>query len=335
MPGVKTGWYMKKNNICLLTFILFICIGMNETAEGKEVKQSIPNPHWDKTACLNCHNEVSKDGKSAVLKYEGNYIELCNSCHTIVSKDKYIHAVAMTMSEEMMERMPDEFKDAVKKDKEGRLTCVVCHELIYQCFSNEFYRKTINPQFFRGGPYTKRSNICYHCHDSSRYERLNPHDQITDEGDIMTERCTYCHEEVPDRKKAASIKDVKFRIEKDLNRLCIRCHAMDVTAKGCIIDQNSKPIEHIITPSNDISNRMDDEKRKYILPVEPPTGKIFCGTCHNPHEIGVQRLSMANMGADSYRRLRMDRDERCISCHGRSFNPVAPIVPDKHPEIKN
>ena len=59
-----------------------------------------------------------------------------------------------------------------------------------------------------------------------------------------------------------------------------------------------------------------EEQYKVILPLVP-RGKISCATCHNPHELGVQRRSEADAGADSHKRLRISKMNSgiCLGCH--------------------
>ena len=52
-----------------------------------------------------------------------------------------------------------------------------------------------------------------------------------------------------------------------------------------------------------------------LLPLEPGTGKVFCGTCHNPHEAGVVKNAAATKGAGSKQRLRMV--DICEQCHDK------------------
>jgi len=319
---------MKRAILTSITVLFgFMLAGPSVQADGEKY----PNPHWDRTKCLSCHTSIPEPGSGTKLKYEGDYIALCNSCHETVSRDKYIHAVAMIPPEDQLERMPEDFRKAVLMDKGGRLTCIVCHQLKYQCLSSEYYRKESDPRFFRGGPYAHRSDICYNCHDRAKYERINPHDQISDEGDLMTDRCLYCHEEVPDRRKVRSIADVKFVIGEDLNRLCIRCHSSDLDRMGCVILPDGRMPDHMVKPSSKVAEKIRESKREHIMPLEPSTGKIFCGTCHNPHSIGVQRISKADKGAESHKRVRMRLEDWCTVCHGKEFRPVAPITPEKHP----
>ena len=55
-----------------------------------------------------------------------------------------------------------------------------------------------------------------------------------------------------------------------------------------------------------------------IRPLEPASGRIFCATCHNPHERGVQRDARVDRGADGYKRLRTVGGETiCSNCHDK------------------
>ena len=282
---------------------------------------SYPNPHWSDSpdACLECHDKVPKQGDPLYLRFGGDIMELCNRCHATISKDKYIHAAGMVPPTQMVERMPREFQEALERDPEGRITCRVCHEIKYQCLSKEFYRRADNPLFHRGAPYRKRTDLCYNCHNKSEYKgKHNPHDQINDEGELMTDVCTYCHAKLPDRRKARSIADVSFEYEK-LDMLCLRCHTDDAYAYGCVTgyEEDGRPIYHGDRPDEEMLARIDQHTKENILPLELITGNIFCGTCHNPHELGVQRQHKADVGADAHKRLRISKKDShlCLGCH--------------------
>ncbi|MBI5893743.1 MAG: hypothetical protein HZB79_08865 [Deltaproteobacteria bacterium] len=286
-------------------------------------EKEIINPHWNKDNCNACHKGSHPTAGNPELKFNGNTIELCNSCHSIISKDKYIHAVGMVPDEENYGKMADEFKNAIKK--EGKLTCGVCHELKYQCLETESYRKENNPRFFRGGPYAKRTDICMKCHDASKYAIFNPHDQIDDKGQIKQGICVYCHNITPDRMKAKGIEDVTFRVKDDLNRLCTRCHRSEIDLLGCITNEG-KTLNHHVKASLDVRERIKrfEQDNDIIFPLEPSTGKVFCATCHNPHKSGVQILSRANKGADSSKRLRSESVNSCNPCHKEGMNVSNP-----------
>ncbi len=303
------------------------------TAPEIESKE-YPNPHWQEGLCNECHEGIPEKGKRQTFKYGGDIIKMCNSCHEVVSAHAYIHATGMVPSDDKLSRMPDEFKKALYRgDKQGRLTCLACHEMTYQCFKENFERKKIDSRFFRGGPYKSRADICYNCHEAGKYAVLNPHDQITDEGEILTDRCIICHKIVPDVKKAQGIEDVKFQVDEDLKVLCQRCHrdrphpggswmSPDI-ARPMQPDETSEeaqPVSHIRFPSVKVLRvyNATERTRDYVLPLEPDTGKVFCATCHNPHERGIQKSAKADRGADDKQRLRADgTGVLCMNCHGK------------------
>jgi len=276
------------------------------------------NPHWSKTKdkCLACHEHIPERGGKLNLRFDGDINTLCNHCHSEISKDKYIHASGMIAPQTMVDKMPEEFRSGL--DDEGRITCAVCHDMTYQCLSEEFERKKDNILFHRGAPFEKRTDLCYNCHEPSAYKKMNPHDQINDEGELNTDICTYCHAILPDRRSAKSIADVSFKFD-NFDMLCLRCHTDDAYAVGCVIgyEKDGSPRYHSGRPDEGMSGRIETHQEGAILPLDIVTGKIFCGTCHNPHELGVQRRSEADAGADSHKRLRISKMNSgiCLGCH--------------------
>ncbi len=308
------------NKIPLWRSVLLL-VFLSSAAWAKEDYQSYENPHWSDSpdACLQCHEKIPQPGEPLALLLGGDIINLCNRCHATISKDKYIHASGMVPPQQMVERMPDDFKMALEQDPQGRITCRVCHTIKYQCLSDEYYRRVDNPLFHRGAPYKKRTDLCYNCHNKSEYkDKHNPHDQINDEGELMTDVCTYCHAKLPDRRKAKSIADVTFEYKK-LDMLCLRCHTDDAYAYGCVTGykDDGSPVYHGDRPNEKMLARIDQRTKESILPMELVTGNIFCGTCHNPHELGVQRQHKADVGADAHKRLRISKKDShlCLGCH--------------------
>ncbi|MFC1685074.1 hypothetical protein ACFL0R_06355, partial [Pseudomonadota bacterium] len=276
-----------------------------------------PNPHWatDKALCMECHEKLPKKHGPLHLRFS-SIIALCNRCHATVSKDRYIHASGMVPPQSMVDKMPEEFRSGL--DEDGRVTCAVCHEITYQCVQDEFDRKEKNRLFHRGAPYEKRTGLCYNCHEPSAYKKMNPHDQINDEGELITDVCTYCHSILPDRRAAKSIADVKFKFD-NFDMLCLRCHTDDAYAVGCVTgyENDGSPIYHSGRPDEGMVDRIKANQGDAILPLDIVEGKIFCGTCHNPHELGVQRREEADVGADSHKRLRISKGNTsiCLGCH--------------------
>ncbi|MFQ5585960.1 MAG: cytochrome c3 family protein [Thermodesulfobacteriota bacterium] len=148
----------------------------------------------------------------------------------------------------------------------------------------------------------------------------NPHDQIDDEGDIHWEKCLICHRDVPDPKKAKSMADVRIRYEEDMKMLCYRCHPEAMHPGGGWIGltygrEAGAPYHWTVPPKSIAKNiELSEKEYKIYLPREPKTGKIFCATCHNPHERGLL-IGRADWGADHLKRLRSEGNPVCQYCH--------------------
>lgn len=155
--------------------------------------------------------------------------------------------------------------------------------------------------------------------EAARESLINPHEQINDEGEVLWSRCLICHRNVPDIEKERSIKDVKLRFSDDLNRLCYSCHFVKkhpgAEGIGPAMSGFVAP-NHLVEPSRLVwqNFRLAMKDVYTILPLDPKTGKIFCGTCHNPHERGIL-YGRANWGADQETRLRSEGLDICQYCH--------------------
>jgi len=280
-------------------------------AAGKTTQKRIPDPHWRKDACQACHKGKPTAENSALRGKDIN--QLCSICHAPNSSQNHLHAVGMTPSAEKQNRMPEPFAQAVKRGG-GVITCIACHDLPMQCKQERFAERKLNPLFFRGGPYQYRTDLCFNCHDPNQYERLNPHDQITDEGLLNMKACLPCHFDSPNRLKVKSIADASFNVTNDLAQLCTGCHPWIPHPPGI----SSTGPNHLTKPTPEIAALMKETEKKYgvELPLDPTNGQVFCATCHNPHERGVLQGSPGR-GADTKSRLRRPANQMCPSCHNK------------------
>ncbi|MBI4709712.1 MAG: hypothetical protein HY759_01170 [Nitrospirae bacterium] len=184
------------------------------------------------------------------------------------------------------------------------MTCVTCHDIYLQCQDNQRL-KLINKKFLRDAPYRKRTELCIKCHDEKKYKMLNPHNQLNANGEIIVEKCLFCHEEKPDEKHA-TFKEVK--LIGDLVMLCQRCHGerRDHPARA----------DHIRKPSAETREIMKAGERQFniSLPLDQE-GKIFCATCHNPHEKGVIPAELAGAKGGSEKFKHRLPGQMCRACH--------------------
>jgi hypothetical protein len=282
-------------------------------AEGALTVQQVPNPHWRRDACQACHSGTPT---RASLKLRDTDINrLCNTCHAAVTDHSYIHPTGMPVPASMQPRLSKSFQQAVTRGR-GTITCITCHDLPMTCVAERARERGLNPQFFRDGPYRDRSELCYRCHDPAAYARLNPHDQVSEDGTVREASCRICHDNLPDVASARSIRDVDFTVRGDLSALCIGCHPWVPHPGGFSFTEKAQP-NHLVVPSKGVQQQRQrmEIKNDIVLPLDPNTGRVFCGTCHNPHARGVLRLAAANKGAEEKKRLRMQ--EMCGNCHDK------------------
>lgn len=148
---------------------------------------------------------------------------------------------------------------------------------------------------------------------------MNPHNQISDTGEVLWGTCVVCHKETPDV-KAKSIKDVKLYYEDNPDQLCRNCHAVKKHPGGegtisATMSGYSAP-DHLVVPSKVVTQnmRLSLKEIPMILPLDPKSGRILCATCHNPHERGLLP-GRPDWGADYSMRLRSAGLDICQYCH--------------------
>ncbi|MDH5648513.1 MAG: hypothetical protein OEY67_02555 [Gammaproteobacteria bacterium] len=282
-------------------------------SQSKLTKADIPNPHWQKDQCNTCHKDKArKDNLNLQVK---DINTLCSNCHSSISSHSYIHPVNMKPAKEMIKKMSPSFKVTLSRTK-GLVSCVSCHDLPMTCREERRKERALNPIFLRGGPYEPRIAICFQCHNKEKYAHLNPHDQIDNKGKVKTESCPICHSNHNELQQVKSIDNLAFNFGPDLSSMCTGCHPWKPHPGGghTFTGRGGSP-DHLVAPSQKMLEYMAIKQKelKVTLPMEPGTGKIFCGTCHNPHEAGIIKTAALAKGADSNHRLRLQAI--CTSCH--------------------
>ncbi len=283
--------------------------------QEKLTSKQIPDPHWKTDACTACHTKKSGAGRKN-LRHK-SIDKTCNTCHaSSLSAHNYIHISNVDVPKAMFKRMSKSFRDSVVRGG-NKITCISCHDLPMTCQKKRYNERDLNPLFFRGGPYKLRTDLCYKCHDESKYQRVNAHDQINDKGELQKDKCLICHTTNKDLLKAKSIDEVEFNLKDNLSRLCWGCHKWEPHPGSLVAFFTGRAGEsiHLVKPPEAILERLLEKQKEHdiIFPLEPGTGKVFCGTCHNPHERGVIKNKQAAKGADAKKRLRMQNI--CRNCH--------------------
>ena len=253
----------------------------------------VPEFHYTGKFCTECHEQTPRRGGNKYLKYDGDYNLLCK-CH-LKTPNSYIHPTDIVPSDKKQTKIPS----GMPLEK-GKLTCLTCHDLYRQCQEQVTDRHSL-----RGMPYRKTTDFCFKCHDESNYVMLDPHKQFDKNGQMVKEKCLYCHTEVPDEKQ---VRREDPKLIGELGVLCQRCHIRMAMRSGSF--------SHMQRPSAETAGvmRTTEERFAAILPLDEQ-GRTTCATCHNPHDIGVISAEKpAAKGAGSTHRLRLP-DPMCKWCH--------------------
>ncbi|MDH5631640.1 MAG: hypothetical protein OEZ10_01450 [Gammaproteobacteria bacterium] len=274
------------------------------------------NPHWQKNGCLSCHK--GKPSKKSHRLKTKNINTLCNSCHEAISAHSYIHPVGVTPDKSMYRRMSPQVRKSVDQAG-GKLSCASCHDMKLACTGPVQKNHDLNPLFLRDGAIrSKRDDRCFGCHDSSDYRSRNPHDQIDAKGKINQTSCLVCHDKVPEASSSSGGQVPGFILKSNLANMCTGCHKRK-NHPGRQFTQfsgrNKEGPNHLVKMPEAMAKRFRKKTQELAIrmPLEPETGNVYCGTCHNAHERGVINNLPGVTGADSEHRLR--HPAMCPVCH--------------------
>jgi len=282
---------------------------------GELEMSDIPSPHWNKDGCIACHKTTKANASAKNLRHKA-IDKTCYNCHSPVFDHRYIHPANVRPDKKMLARMAPSMRATLAKSK-NNITCTTCHDLTLQCKSGVKKQQAVNPRFFRNGAQESRSQLCFLCHDKNQYQRLDPHDQIDKQGKLRPEKCRVCHADSIERlNQVNNIDQLRFNAKESLSTMCWGCHPWTPHPGGqfTFFKKKSGP-DHLIKPPERIKKRLEKTSKEHhvVFPLEPGTGKIFCGTCHNAHEKGVIKNPEKATGADSRKRLR--EQKICTYCH--------------------
>jgi hypothetical protein len=186
---------------------------------------------------------------------------------------------------------------------------------------HKVHKKAPNKLFTERKP-LRKTDICMSCHIKEDMI-FNPHIQLKRNGEIIKEKCLYCHTQAPDEKKGifeTHKTEVQFRT--GIGTLCMGWHSR--------IYELAHPVNamHLLKPKIDMLRRMKEAEIKFgiVLPLDYK-GNIMCATCHNPHERGVMpnERSAAKGASEKFRvrltnkvvytRITAKMDRICLTCH--------------------
>lgn len=241
--------------------------------EGYEtLKKEAENINIHKTGvfCFLCHEKEPREkGRPLYLKYKQDTIKLCKECHDNKRARADNHPVGVVPSEEKKKRIPKDFPLT-----DGKLTCVTCHHL--RCQEGKE-----NPLFLRGGPYRKRLETCLVCHVKEQYQKTNPHDSISDDGEIREDRCFFCHA-VDTNEKGE--KKLGFKFKAPFRLYCVGCHPNKEKKHPFGADHTGRYIDSIWTGLSMTDRLNISHNQSFKITPVSLSGRLMCASCHNPHD---------------------------------------------------
>ena len=100
-------------------------------------------------------------------------------------------------------------------------------------------------------------------------------------------------------------------MEKDLNETCQGCHVSRPHPRSMTFGgAQDEGWVHFVEPPDEVRERMLKIKGEtgIDLPLDPTNGKVFCATCHNPHEFKGGPVAQQP-------KHRLRTDDICQVCH--------------------
>jgi hypothetical protein len=302
---------IKPSKKALMQSLAISLVALLQLAQASaNAADSQDDPHWNKATCQVCHEEAAPAADNIALR-PGSDEALCQNCHGPRGGATPCRHASGILPRVLADAMPSDYQAHLS---DGRIVCTTCHDLAVQCENPKRSLQYKNPGFVRGGRFANSSDQCYLCHDSSNYEKLDPHKGVA--GNPARPSCLLCHTSMPESNDAGGL-DVSFNMKHDLNDICRGCH--NVSSHPAAVSFSTKPkIEwaHLTVPSEEVLQKMRKftEESGIVLPLDPGTGKIFCATCHNQHpfQLGGSETT-ALQGSES----RLRADDMCDVCHAK------------------
>lgn len=224
---------------------LLLVAGIALAGPAERALPGVVNPHGNPDACLSCHNADDKGGVGIAKPPTA----ACRSCHPTADP----HPVGIKpVDVKVPEGWPLE---------DSKLGCWTCHVETAHGGKDA----TVPPPWFRGGPYAKKSDLCYACHERTGFARTDPHhpDALRSRADGS---CQACHATIPE--DGAAPEASKLLVP--ANEVCGTCH------EGSLHLGVENHVGHKVEP--EVAAKLP---KGITLDEE---GRVRCWSCHEVHD---------------------------------------------------
>ena len=309
---------------CLVVLVPAVVLALESASVGnEETREPMPNPHGDRTQCSACHVPTAKG--QGPLRFGGNVLQLCQSCHDGQRATREAHPVGMVAANMARQKIPSDFPL-----DDGRLACLTCHDIAPDCETKPPMSQS-TPNRLRGGRLASPMLFCFCCHAEEDYRPFNSHDQL--EGDkVKIDTCLWCHTSAPDvnvRREGEALSTLRRKS----SEVCRSCHV--------VTENHPTGGSHMgATPPREMMWHMSAYEMQSTMRLSFPQllkyarstqraprsmplddrGRITCYTCHNSHERGLwPARNPRAVGAEPKQavnhRLRAHQGKICVACH--------------------
>ncbi len=239
--------------LAAVAMIVPLCILLAASADTEE-----ESPHGSPTGCSTCHEPVARGTALQDFVWVGGSSDAaCLECHEPGPHDVGMEPYGGGEDADEYATLPEGWPLV-----DGTLACLTCHD---EPACDGLPLEPDNHRFYRGGPVGSVGEFCARCHTVEQWGSYNPH-EVMEERPDMTSVCEFCHQSATVTE--ADMDDLRVAGP----RMCAGCHREP--------DIHASAAEHHAELDAAAIARADAAG----LPLDE--GKVYCGTCHDPHPAG-------------------------------------------------
>jgi hypothetical protein len=219
----------------------------------------------------------------------------CSECHSAEAINALIHPMFNLNPKSPQMAVPKGFP----LSKNTEMTCFTCHESTTK-------QTRSNRAFLRGGPYRRELEFCYNCHSTENYVKINPHQQLREDGSVNSTVCLHCHARQP---TATDHPLIASEMHADMKSTCNKCHALHTH------EQNHYG-KNITTSKKATLKQYNSTQERYSIELPLSQAKeIQCHTCHYIHgSLGIDAVVYEG-SEENQHFLRLPKEKLCYACH--------------------